>query len=1602
MRPTVPFPFNQGALIGAASPSLLFSLPTPAVRAQLPVPNFSASPVTGCAPLLVNFTDLSTGATSWEWNLGNGVTSNQRNPSTVYFNPGTYTVTLTVTNAGGTQTLTRTNYITVGTLPTVDFSASARSGCAPLQVQFSDLSQPGFGSIVSWNWSFGNGDGSTQQNPQYTYTQPGTYFVSLTVTNNAGCSRTLSRPAYITVNPPLTPDFSFSAPQRCTPPETISFTNLSTGPGTLSYQWNFGDGNTSTATNPAHNYTTAGPFSVQLTVTSSVGCTATITRPNAIQLNSFQPVIGIPDSACVRTNIAFQNLSTPLPASSSWSFGDGTFSTQTNPVKSYLNPGTYTVKLVNQYASCRDSVTRVLVVKPRPVSVITSPDRIGCAPPHTVRFTDSSINAVSWFWNFGDGTTSTQQNPTHTYNSYGFFTVQLITTNAIGCSDTSTRVNFIRIERPVFNPQISPSEGCRLLTSQFLANTTAVDSIVSWFWDFGDGTTSTLRNPVHTFDSGTYTIKLRVQTGLGCFDSIVLPNRIRVGTKPTAAFTANPLNVCAFSTVSFTDASSGNPNQWNWNFGNGIASTLQNPTTIYQDTGLFTVRLTVFNNRCPDTSTVTGLIRVLPPIARFTSAVICSSSKRDVQFTDQSVVATGWSWDFGDGNTSTLQNPVHTYAALGTYTVTLTTTNGSCTHSTTRTVRLVDEVPTFTANRQTLCRNESVQFTASVPNPANVVAYNWDFGDGKTGTGSTVTNTYTIAGNFSVRLITTDINGCRDTIIQTDFIRVNGATANFTNPAPLVCIGSPVAMTNTTATDGINNLTQVTWSMGNGVRITSTDNPFSYTYPVAGTYTIRLIVRDAAGCADSIQRTNIVRVLDPKARFRVIDTPSCPGAVLTFQNQSTGTATPSYVWDFGDGATSTATSPTHSYADTGRFAVKLLLTEAIGCRDSLTYNVRISRPFAAFTLNDSISICEIFEARFTNTSTFGQTYFWDFGDGTTSTLTNPVHYYAGPGTFQVKLVTTSPGGCTDSSFARIRLGTGTGTLTYSPLSGCAPLTVALQTSTDVPLTYTWDLGDGNLLTGTDSNLTHTYEAGFYFPNLLVNDRIGCFGVIAGADTIKAFGSRPNFGADKWVLCDSGTVQFTDSTFTPDVITGYFWDFGDGGTSTLANPRHLYTAPGLYTVTLTTNTQTGCTNSRTKPAFIKVVPSPQIRISGDTSFCMPASFRLDGQWLNPDTSSLQWTWDVNGQSFTGPSTPQLVRPTSDSIRTRLIAVNGNGCTDTAYQLVVVHPLPTVSAGNDTTICLGTAAVLQPAGAQTYTWSPATYLSCTNCPNPQAFVTDPIQYTVTGTSAFGCRSTDSVIVRVKKPFRITATGSDTLCAGEQAPLRATGAENYLWVPSAGLSANNIPNPVATPSVTTRYTVIGFDSLNCFRDSAVVTVSFYRYPIIAMPRDTIIRSGTGIQLLPQISADGTTFLWTPPNGLSCTSCPNPVASPLVTTRYRITASNPGGCASFADVVVQGRCGKEDIFIPNAFTPNGDNRNDYFYIIGNGLQSVKSLRIFNRWGNKVFERTFFNANTPNLGWDGTLRGQPQPPGTYTYVAEALCGDGSIIPLTGTVTLIR
>src|SRR6266550_4052041 len=228
--------------------------------------DFTASPTSGTAPLAVSFTDVSTGGpTAWSWNFGDGGTSTQQNPTHTYSTAGTYSVSLTVSNATGSATASKTNYIVVTVPLTADFAASPTSGTAPLAVSFTDVST---GGPTSWSWNFGDGNTSTQQNPTHTYSTAGTYSVSLTVSNATG-SANASKTNYIVVAVPLTTDFAAS-PTSGTAPLAVSFTDVSTG-GPTSWSWNFGDGNTSTQQNPTHTYSTAGTYSVSLTVSNATG-----------------------------------------------------------------------------------------------------------------------------------------------------------------------------------------------------------------------------------------------------------------------------------------------------------------------------------------------------------------------------------------------------------------------------------------------------------------------------------------------------------------------------------------------------------------------------------------------------------------------------------------------------------------------------------------------------------------------------------------------------------------------------------------------------------------------------------------------------------------------------------------------------------------------------------------------------------------------------------------------------------------------------------------------------------------------------------------------------------------------------------------------------------------------------------------------------------------------------------------------------------------------------------------------------------------------------------------------------------------------------------
>ena len=468
--------------------STLISIQT---NAQAPTANFSASNVSGCAPLLVNFTDQSSNApTNWRWTLGNGTNSISQNPSVVYFDPGTYTVKLVARNANGSDSLTRVAFITVYAKPTVDFSGSTLTGCAQrLTTTFTDLSLPGSGTISSRQWDLGDGTFSSFQSPTHTYNSTGNFNVSLMVKNSFGCQNSLTRTAYITAVGKPVSNFTAPVTSSCGAPFTVNFQNTTTGTGNLSFLWSFGDGTTSTDLNPTKTYNTAGTYTVRLIATNETGCKDTIIKSNFIRVGSVRTNFTIPAAICVNSTLNIVNNTNPTTALSSWSFGDGTTSTDFNPSKIYTTPGSYTIKLVNDFGACRDSITKNIIVRSVPTAEFSADPLTTCDTILAVQFDNQSINGSSFVWTFGDSSTSTITNPLHTYRSINdkFFTVSLSVTAANGCKASVTKNNYISIKRPSVSITNFPAAGCAPLAFSPIPVIDSIFTVASYFWDFGDG-----------------------------------------------------------------------------------------------------------------------------------------------------------------------------------------------------------------------------------------------------------------------------------------------------------------------------------------------------------------------------------------------------------------------------------------------------------------------------------------------------------------------------------------------------------------------------------------------------------------------------------------------------------------------------------------------------------------------------------------------------------------------------------------------------------------------------------------------------------------------------------------------------------------------------------------------------------------------------------------------------------------------------------------------------------------------------------------------------------------------------------------------------------
>jgi len=384
--------------------------------------------------------------------------------------------------------------------------------------------------------------------------------------------------------------------------------------------------------------------------------------------------------------VQFIDTSTYSPTSWIWSFGDGGTSTVQSPVHTYTVAGTYTVTLTTTNADGSDTRTRSGYISlsksaTAPVALFITNTTSG-SQPLAVQFVDSSSNSpTGWAWSFGDGGTSTEQNPVHTYSSSGTFTVTFTAVNGAG-SSTVSKDGYVTVGASSSIPdasfEVTESYGTSPLTIQFIDTTT--NSPTSWVWSFGDGTTSTAQNPSHTYTTaGTYTVTMTATNSGGSSTATELDLITVEVTEPISSFEANVTYGLLPLVVQFTDTSTNSPTSWYWSFGNGETSTEQNPVNEYEEGGSYTVVFTATNSAGSNTTSIAKYITVTKstaPVTSFTADSTSGTTPLVVQFTDTSTNSpTAWEWTFGDGSSSTLQNPSHTYTATGSFSVVLTATN---------------------------------------------------------------------------------------------------------------------------------------------------------------------------------------------------------------------------------------------------------------------------------------------------------------------------------------------------------------------------------------------------------------------------------------------------------------------------------------------------------------------------------------------------------------------------------------------------------------------------------------------------------------------------------------------------------------------------------------------------------------------------------------------------------------------------------------------------------------------------------------------------------------------------------------------------------------
>ena len=1261
----------------------------------------------GCIDYMVTFTDTSVGdSLTYVWNFGDATTSTLQNPIHTYTDTGIYIVSLEVTGLCGSSTVYDTIYVYKKPVAEI---ATISNGCQPFTVSYVNNTSD-YSPFVSYVWDLGNSSSSTNKNPNsQTFASAGTYTVVLIANDTCG-----SDTAQTTFTIYKNPIANFIADTVCNG-NLSSFSNLSsldTASGSIvSHNWNFGDNSSSTQENPQHTYATAGSYQVQLVVISSFGCSDTTIKTVVVKENPSITLSVNPNNyAC---NLASLNFSSTASNSSSsidsfiWNFGDGNSSFSQNTSHVYNTYGSYSVTLTVVSGNTCNAILNQQVNIYLPPVANYSVDTV-CEGNFT-NFTNTSTtsnagNISSYQWDFdSDGTfDNSLENPSFKYASSGSYTAKLHITSQYGCSDSISKTVY------VYGPiqaafSYSPSNlGCKSYQVSF--TDASVGDSISYFWNFGDGTNSTSKSPSHTFaDTGIFITSLTV-TGVCGYSTVY--ETIYVYKAPVASFTQIQ-NGCNPFAVNYTNTSSElSPYaSYYWNLGNGSSSSQLNPSAAtFSTPGTYEVILVV-SDTCGIDSFKQSFTVYKNPVAAFSFDSVCQGNQTTFQDLSSIDVGNGtissYLWIFGDGDSSTAQNPAHTYASAGNYQVQLSILSSfGCSASITKTV-LVQENPSVSFSMSPssqLCNFTPIQFIGSAQNSTSLTdSFVWNYGDGANGTGSSSTHSYTNYGNYNVTLTAVSDNACSNSLSKQVEILVPPQASFSASP---VCQGTETQFTDLSVTNNNEAISGCAWDFDlNGVA-DDTNRNSSYTFNTSGNFDVQLVITTEYGCKDTVIN-NVTVYANPTVAFTLSSQNNCENSTISLANNCSNAD--SFIWNYGDQSslylTKSSNAVTHAYSNDGTYSIKLTAYNNDGCygSDSSTINI-YPNPNADFSSPD-YSSCVPFSISFTNNSQDADSFEW-FVDGilksTSSSLSNQI--FSTPNdTIEVIIIAKNQFGCTADTLKKtyFTLNNPVPSFSVNSNQGCGPLSVSFSNNSANSLNYFWEFGDGN--SSSSTNPTHTFQASayndtLYLVKLFAYSSSNCIDSIT--DTIHVYASPiAGFTLDKENGCGPLNVSFTNSsvenqnTSVANSTLNYSWNFGNGLTSTTKDTSVQFvsslTQDSIYTILLSATNAKGCNNQIAKN--VRVYPKPDVKFyMTSNSGCAPLNISFVNNSTPNDTGTINdmsFSWDLgNGQNSTAVNvnTSYQASLTKDSFYTvSLSAMSEHACLDVLTKTVQVYPNPVSS-------------------------------------------------------------------------------------------------------------------------------------------------------------------------------------------------------------------------------------------------------------------------------------------------------------------------------------